>query len=96
MTTRTPRVTLGLVLLLAAGAAAAEPGDWPQWRGPAHDGVSAEASNWPTGWPPQRLWSADVGAGCGCRDEREQHAGDARHPAQAVPTTMRALQGGHR
>jgi outer membrane protein assembly factor BamB len=56
----TGRLTATLVFLpaLAGGA------DWPQWRGPEQNGVSAETSNWPAGWPPKRLWSADVGAGC--------------------------------
>ena len=58
----------GLVLVLlsllgdALGAAAET--DWPRWRGPTRNGVSAEASGWPSGWPPKRLWSRSVGRGC--------------------------------
>jgi len=40
-------------------------GDWPHWRGPGRDGVSAEA-NWNPRWPaagPKRLWEAQVGTG---------------------------------
>jgi outer membrane protein assembly factor BamB len=37
--------------------------DWPQWRGPNRDALSAEA-NW-SGANPQRLWDRDIGIGCG-------------------------------
>jgi outer membrane protein assembly factor BamB len=41
-------------------------GNWPQWRGPARDGVSSETGllpSWPKGGPP-RLWSvAGLGRG---------------------------------
>jgi len=47
------------VLPLAAPAA-----DWPHWRGPSRDGVVPEASGWPGGWPPRKLWSARLGMGC--------------------------------
>lgn len=39
--------------------------DWPQFRGPNHNGVSNE-SNWSTRWPqegPKKLWKANVGIG---------------------------------
>ncbi|HEV7404176.1 MAG TPA: PQQ-binding-like beta-propeller repeat protein [Chthoniobacteraceae bacterium] len=39
--------------------------DWPQWRGPARDGVSSE-TGWNKDWtahPPAQLWSAQVGVG---------------------------------
>src|SRR4051794_15838250 len=39
--------------------------DWPNYRGPHHDGVSAEAG-WSTQWPaggPAVLWKANVGVG---------------------------------
>jgi outer membrane protein assembly factor BamB len=38
--------------------------DWPQWRGPKCTDVTSEKSNWPTGWPPKRLWKKNVGCGC--------------------------------
>ncbi len=44
-----------LVTVPASGA------DWPCWRGPTHDGLSSESV---PSWPPERLWDADVGAGC--------------------------------
>ena len=49
-----------LVLALASTAAAQ---DWPQWRGPARDGVAA--FDVPASWPDalQRQWSIDVGLG---------------------------------
>jgi outer membrane protein assembly factor BamB len=39
--------------------------DWPQFRGPNHDGISAE-QGWLEKWPedgPKVLWKANVGAG---------------------------------
>ena len=64
MTPRTaPAVILGaLAALLSAGPAGAA--DWPQWRGPERSGISPESSDWPAGWPPRKLWSRNVGAGC--------------------------------
>jgi len=47
------------VLPLAAPAA-----DWPHWRGPSRDGVVPEASGWPGGWPPKKLWGTRLGMGC--------------------------------
>jgi outer membrane protein assembly factor BamB len=45
------------------------PGHWPQWRGPARDGVSTEEHllhEWPQGGPPL-LWKAKgLGEGIGC------------------------------
>jgi len=52
---------LAAALWLASLAPAA---DWPQWRGPDHDGVTSESSGWPSGWPPKRLWDRHVGMGC--------------------------------
>src|SRR6266576_3983237 len=40
-----PAATLGLLIALASAHAA----DWPQWRGPNGDGISAE-KNVPTKW----------------------------------------------
>src|SRR5687767_2178712 len=40
-------------------------GDWPQWRGPNRDGVSAETGllrQWPEGGP-KVLWTAATGEG---------------------------------
>jgi outer membrane protein assembly factor BamB len=51
--------------VLALGATALSGADWPQWRGPNRDGVSAEA-DWSVDWPatgPKRLWTAHVGEG---------------------------------
>ncbi len=67
--------TMLWLLLASAGAAAEsvpdgliatpEP-DWPQWRGPRRDGISAEKGllpSWPPGGPPL-LWKVDsLGAG---------------------------------
>lgn len=52
-----------LVILLLTSAASAD--DWPWWRGPQRDGISAETewnSDWPEGGPPV-VWRAEVGTG---------------------------------
>jgi outer membrane protein assembly factor BamB len=52
-----------LVLILISIAARAD--DWPQFRGPTRDGVSAE-KNWRAAWPadgPPVAWKAEVGLG---------------------------------
>jgi outer membrane protein assembly factor BamB len=53
----------GVAMLAAAAAAAA--GDWPQFRGPHRDGVSAEGHllrSWPAAGP-RRLWQVPIGEG---------------------------------
>jgi len=43
----------------------AEAADWPNWRGPNHNGVSSE-TGWVATWPkdgPKVLWKASLGAG---------------------------------
>jgi outer membrane protein assembly factor BamB len=51
-----------LVFFVSATAAASA--DWPQWRGPARDGVASSFTA-PAAWPAQltRRWQATVGAG---------------------------------
>ncbi len=51
------------ILALSVAATGAEP--WTQWKGPRRDGTSAEASGHPEGWPPKKLWSAEIGPGGG-------------------------------
>jgi len=48
-------------LTLVDGLAA----DWPQWRGPQHDGITTEGSGWEGGaWPPaDPAWVRNVGRG---------------------------------
>ena len=53
-----------LALLLACTATLSHAADWPQWRGPTHDGISEESSGWPDAWPPRELWRKSVGPGC--------------------------------
>lgn len=62
-----PRTTLILLLTLlggiAPGNAAAD--EWPNWRGPRHDGT-LDASGPPIDWPaqgPRLVWQASVGKG---------------------------------
>src|SRR5262245_52596663 len=59
--------TGAVIALLFNGAATIEAAefDWPRWRGPRNNGISAE-TNWSTAWPregPKRLWKAIVGTG---------------------------------
>ena len=57
------RILLNMLLLLAPLTAFAE--DWPNWRGPARNGISAERQ-WKNTWPtdgPAVLWRANVGTG---------------------------------
>jgi outer membrane protein assembly factor BamB len=64
------RATQSTVLVLATLAAsclarAEDAPDWPQWRGPNRDAVSAE-KGWLAQWPekgPKVLWKANVGRG---------------------------------
>ncbi|HVY68665.1 MAG TPA: PQQ-binding-like beta-propeller repeat protein [Verrucomicrobiae bacterium] len=55
-------VTVSLAAL--AGAVLLHAGDWPQYRGPHHDGISTEkiASKWPANGPKQ-LWKAPTSDG---------------------------------
>jgi len=49
-----------------AAACVVRASDWPQWRGPNRDGISAEA-DWSSKWPedgPKQLWRGEVGTGC--------------------------------
>jgi hypothetical protein len=53
--------------IVTIGLPAAKPtaADWPQWRGPARDGISTE-TGWNKDWtahPPAKLWTANVGLG---------------------------------
>ena len=59
-----PRPLLALQLFTLTALAA--PGDWPQWRGPNRDGVSAETGllkEWPAGGPPLAWKTSGLGAG---------------------------------
>jgi len=63
-TRRLSACLLGTVLS-ASAASAQETFDWPQWRGPRRNGISAE-KDFVTSWPkegPHRVWTARVGVG---------------------------------
>jgi outer membrane protein assembly factor BamB len=51
----------------AAPAGAVKPTpDWPCWRGPYHNGITASPRKWATAWPaegPKKLWTAKIGPG---------------------------------
>lgn len=55
---------IGLALLSLASAGVATAADWPQYRGPNHDGVSRE-TGWRSTWrqPPAVTWKASLGPG---------------------------------
>jgi len=53
-----------VALVASRPAPGADGSDWPQWRGPARNGVTPEHSGWPRGWPPKRLWGKNIGPGC--------------------------------
>lgn len=53
------------ILAAALLGATARASDWPNWRGPDHNGVSTE-TGWVSQWPadgPKTLWKASVGTG---------------------------------
>lgn len=55
----------GMTCLLVAVLALAAADDWPHWRGPERNGISAE-KGWLDRWPaegPRVVWKAEVGAG---------------------------------
>ncbi|NQT51681.1 PQQ-like beta-propeller repeat protein [bacterium] len=60
-----PRCVALAIVLIGLGVATASADDWPHWRGPNRDGISAE-TGWLAQWPeggPKVLWKADVGIG---------------------------------
>ena len=62
--------------------------DWPQWRGPKRDGVSAERGllkDWPSGGP-KLAWKAS-GAGEGYSSFATRTAGSIRSARAAGPST---------
>ena len=59
-------VTSALILSLNAVVSNRAPDDWPQWRGPNRDGISAEKGllkTWPTGGPPLAWRASGAGEG---------------------------------
>lgn len=53
------------MMVFAAAARTANAADWPNWRGPNHNGISSE-SGWLDHWPasgPTVAWKASVGTG---------------------------------
>lgn len=61
--TKAALLTFAVAATLPVDAARAS--DWPQWRGPQRNGISAE-TNWLREWPadgPKAAWKAEVGLG---------------------------------
>ena len=57
-------VVLTMVMLLIGGATD-RGDDWRNYRGPNHDGISAE-TNWKANWGaagPKKLWTKSIGVG---------------------------------
>lgn len=58
-----PLYALGVVVwALSALTVPVSADDWPQWRGPDRNGISAE-TNWLVNWPPVTAWTQDVQLG---------------------------------
>ena len=63
MSTMKHTLAVALTSMLVFGSSAQMMGaDWPSFRGPNHDGISAEAITWPKDGPKQ-LWKINVGIG---------------------------------
>src|SRR5258708_38140086 len=58
----TVAVVLTVLAFSSSSATGAMGADWPCFRGPNHDGISAEAITWPKGGPKQ-VWKINVGIG---------------------------------
>ena len=59
------KTTIIAALLLLTFDPFGQAADWPNWRGPDHNGISLE-TDWFEKWPssgPKRLWKASVGTG---------------------------------
>lgn len=59
------RLLSWMLTLLGLICSAARANDWPNWRGPDHNGISKE-TGWSAQWPaegPKQLWKANVGIG---------------------------------
>ena len=66
MAIRSRLVALGVLGFCIVAATSVVADDWPQWRGPNRNGISAE-TNWNWNWnqrSPQTLWSKKLGVGC--------------------------------
>jgi outer membrane protein assembly factor BamB len=61
--TRSPALLTFAALSVISGTFV-KAADWPNWRGPKHDGISSE-TNWKSEWSgePKVLWEAEVGLG---------------------------------
>jgi outer membrane protein assembly factor BamB len=60
-----PGVWAAVLLVALCTAMPAKADDWPNWRGPERNGISAE-KGWSSDWPangPAILWKASVGTG---------------------------------
>ena len=70
MSTKAAILRVLLAMMLSATAFAAErnqpsaaAAEWPNWRGPNHNGISTE-KGWLTSWPkegPKELWKVELG-----------------------------------
>ncbi len=61
--TSSAAVRLAVLLAGALGATGVFGGDWPQYRGPNHDGISTETirTNW-AAEPPKEVWKVNLGS----------------------------------
>src|SRR5688572_23558894 len=57
---------IGILVLALTPAQTASPSDWPHWRGPNRDGISAEISGFEgANWSLREAWSGNFGDGAG-------------------------------
>jgi outer membrane protein assembly factor BamB len=65
-TTRCPAIVLGIAISQWVGPLALRAADWPQWRGPQRNGISAETgllAEWPKEGPRLAWQVKDIGSG---------------------------------
>ena len=83
---------VGLSLALGLLAVSARAADWPQWRGPARDGISQEhglQADWDAA-PPKLLWQLDgVGGGLRQRLGRRRETVHNREHRQGTVADLR-------
>jgi len=57
-------ILLGISIIFMIDVKPAFCADWSQWRGLNRNDISSESSGWPSSWPPEKIWSKNVGKGC--------------------------------
>ena len=59
-----PRFLVVIAMFIGLAVCPGVAGDWPHWRGPSRNDISAESSGWDgKDWIERELWTAAVGEG---------------------------------